>query len=169
MKNSFIKSAVLHGAIIGSAIVALSLIDWAFKFYGSNMGITFLMYVVMFGGLLGSVFIYRKQIGGYISYGQAWNFSATVSVVYAFISVVFSLLLTEVIDTGYKKHVLELTREKLLENGLTPQQVEASIKWSEKFMEPTISFFVGLLTTVIMSIVIALITSAIVKKNNPNL
>jgi hypothetical protein len=168
MKNSLIQSASVHGLLIGLALVILSLIDWAFGFYGQNVGLSLLHYVIIIGGLLWCGFAYRKQCGGYASFGGVFIYSLMVAIFYAFIASVFSVLLTQVIAPDYVERLMAITEDKYYELGLSSQQIDKMIDFSSQLMQPMILFLSGLFGTILSSLIIALITSAIVKKNNPN-
>jgi hypothetical protein len=168
MKNIFLQSATVNGLLIGLALIILSLLDWTLGYYGQNTAFSILSYVVWIGGLTWSALAYRKQIGGYISYGQAFGYSMTVAVVYAIVAAIFSLLLMQVIDPNYMETVLAMTEETLLESGLSQSQVDALIEVSSKFMHPAITIISSLFITMLLSAIISLITSAFVKKTNTN-
>ena len=168
MKNSFIQSAAIHGLLIGLALIILSLLDWELGFYGQNTAFSLLTYVVIIAGLVWSVMVYRKQIGGYISYGQAFGYSITVAATYAILSAVFTLLLTRVIDPNYMETVLAFTEETLLNAGMSQAQVDMAMEMSSSFSHPAITFVSSVFVSLFISAIIALVTSAIVKKVNLN-
>ena len=168
MKNSFLQSAAIHGLLTGLALIILSLLDWSLGFYGQNTPFSLLTYVVMIAGLVCSVIAYRKQTGGYISYGQAFGYSITVAAVYAVLTAVFTLLLTRVIDPNYMETVLAFAEEKLLNTGISQAQVDMVMEMSSSLSHPAITFVSSVFGTLFISAIIALITSAIVKKVNTN-
>ncbi|MDR0694219.1 MAG: DUF4199 domain-containing protein [Prevotellaceae bacterium] len=168
MKKSFFQSAATHGLLIGLALIILSLLDWSLGFYGLNTPFSLLTYVVFIGGLVWSAIAYRQQTGGYISYGQAFGYSITVAAVYAVLAAVFSLLLMQVIDPTYMENVWALTEETLLDAGMSQAQVDMVMEMSSKISHPAITFISSVFGTLLVSAIIALITSAIVKKVNTN-
>ncbi|MDR3350879.1 MAG: DUF4199 domain-containing protein [Prevotellaceae bacterium] len=168
MKNSFLQSAATHGLFIGLALIILALLDWRLGYYGQNTAFSLLSYTVWIGGLVWSAIVYRKQAGGYISYGQAFGFSITVAAVYAILGALFSLLLIYVIDPGYMETVLALTEEALLNAGMPQAQVDMALEVSSKLSHPVLHFLSSIFSTLLISAIIALITSAIVRKVNPN-
>ncbi|MDR3134404.1 MAG: DUF4199 domain-containing protein [Prevotellaceae bacterium] len=168
MKNSFLQSAAVHGLFMGLALIILSLLDWKLGFYGQKFYFSLLSYAVIFAGLAYSATVYRKQTGGYISYGQAYGYSITVAAAAAILSAAFTILLMYVIDSTYLETVLAFTEETLLDAGLPQAQVDMALEMSSKMTHPVISFLSSLFGTLFVSAIIALITSAIVKKANPN-
>jgi len=168
MKNNFFQSAAMHGLIIGLALIVFSLIDWALGFYGQNTGFTLLTYVIIIGGLLWAGFSYRKSLGGYISYGQVFGYSVMVAVIFVLVSTIFSLILTNVIDPTYMDKLWELTEQKLLDMGMAESQIDAAMEMTKTFRHPAITFLLGFFGSAFFSTIIALITSVIVKRNNPD-
>ncbi|MDR1405950.1 MAG: DUF4199 domain-containing protein [Prevotellaceae bacterium] len=168
MKNSFIQNAATHGLIIGLALVVLSLLDWALGFYGQKFAFSLLTWAAIIAGLIWAATAYRRQTGGFISYGQAFGYSLTVAAVYAVITAIFGVLLTQVIDPHYMETVLALAEESLLDAGMPSSQVDMAMEVSSKFSHPAINFISSILSTLFVSAIIALVTSAIVKRVNPN-
>lgn len=147
---------LLLGYIMGVAILA----KWWF-------GIIILVVTVVLLVISGRE--YKNQIGGYISYMDAWITIFGVYVVTAVISTMFSLLLYNVIDTGLE----ELMREQLIENSITMMEkfgapedsIEESIVRLEKQdITPTFkSSGISLIFGIIISAIIALF----IKKKKP--
>jgi hypothetical protein len=162
MKNSFWQNAVTYGFIIGLLLIILSLVDWQLGFYGQKVAFSMLSYVVMIGGLVWSALAYRKQLGGYISYGQLVGFGVVTVVVYTLVSGLFTILLTQVIDPSYMEKVWAITEDALIAKGTPDQQISVIIEMGRKFA--TISLLIGLVMSVIMGTVISLITSAFIQR-----
>ena len=170
MKNNFFQSAAMHGLIIGLALIVVSLLDWALGFYGTNGWFSILSFVVIAIGLVLFGKAYRdKEMGGYMSYGQAFGYSIVIIVIFVFAQTLFSLLLSHVIDPSYTDKALVLAEQKLLDTGLlSPEQIDKAMEMSRTPTVQIINFIVGIFSLIFMSAIIALITSIFVKRNNPN-
>jgi hypothetical protein len=114
----------------------------------------------------------RKQLGGYITFREAFSAFMIAAIVYLLMSTAANMLLFQVIDTGLADRVKE-------------RMIEASLEWFEKMnmpeeaideaitkMEEQDQFSIGAqLKSVGMAIVffavIAAISAAIVKRNKP--
>ena len=170
MKNSFLQSAATNGLIIGLGLILLATIDYVAGFYGQNTAFSLLSFAVMIGGLIWAAISYRKkELGNYMSYGQAFSYSISVAVVYSILSVIFTLVLTRVIDPGYIDQVYTITEQKLYDAGnLTEEQIDMGMSVSRRFSGPIISSIMSFFSTLFISVIISLITSAIAMRKNPN-
>ncbi len=169
MKTPFLRSAAMHGLLIGLCFIVFSLLDWALGFYGQKLAFSLLSYVIIFVGLLWSAITYRKkELGDYISYGQAFSYSMMVAVFYTLVSIAFGLLLTHVIDPEYSSKVMELTEQQLYEKGMSQEQIDMAMEMSARFSKPGLSTLFGFIANMVVSAIIALITSAIAMRKNPN-
>ena len=170
MKNSFLQSAATNGLVIGLGLILLATIDYVAGFYGQNTAFSLLSFAVMIGGLIWAATSYRKkELGNYMSYGQAFSYSISVSVVYSILSIIFTLILTRVIDPGYIDQVYTITEQKLYDAGnLTEEQIDMAMSISRRFTNPGVSSIIGFFSTLFVSTIISLITSAVTMRKNPN-
>jgi hypothetical protein len=169
MKNTFLINATIHGLLIGLGLIVLLLVDWLLGFYGQNFAFGLLTYAVIIGGLLWSGFSYRKELGGYISYGQAFTFGLVVFVCFALLVAIFQLLLVYVIDPNYTKAVYVIAEQKMLDMGVPSEKIDVAMGMASKFQHPSITFLIKFCDTIFISAIISLITSAIIKKKDPNI
>jgi len=87
---------------------------------------------------------------------------------YTLISVIFSLILTELIDREYISKVMELTEQKLYEQGMPDAIIGSSMGLAEKFAKPPVSSILGFFSGMVISAIIAVVTSAFIQRKNPN-
>ena len=172
MKTSFFRSAATTGLFIGLCLILHSVLDWSFGFYGQKFAFSVLAYAIMIAGLLWGAIRYRNQeLGGYISYGNALSFSVVVAIFYTLTSLIFGLILTQIIDPDYSSKVMEFAEQKLYDRGLSQAQIDMAMEMSSRFTKPAISAVLGFFGAMILSTIFALITSAFVQrnksKNNP--
>jgi len=169
MKSILLKQAATCGLYIGLALIVVSLLDYLFGFYGQNKVFNLISYVIMIVGIAWATIWYRdKDLGGFVTYGQAVSFGVVLSACFGIVSAVFVILLTTVIAPEYMERALEITYDKLLEKGtISEDQADAMIAMSKKLANPIFTFFTSILGSVIMGLVISLISSIFIKKNPP--
>ncbi len=171
MKSNFMKHAATYGLYIGLALIILTLVDYLMGFYGQNQLFNLIQYAVMIGGIAWATIQYRnKEMGGFISYGQSVSYGVMMSVCFGLVSVVFTILLMTVIDPGYMGKVMEITSEKLLEQGaMSEAQIEQMMEMSAKMGPFTLitTFIGGIIGLVVAGLIISLITSIFTKKAAP--
>jgi Protein of unknown function (DUF4199) len=117
---------------------------------------------------------YRNEIGGYLSFGKAFQHGFVVFAVSALISTIFNILLYTVIDPELPEKITEVAVEnaqKMMEGfGMSGDQLDEAM---EKTKEDTIKRYTagGLAMsygfTLIGCAIFALISGAIAKKKEP--
>lgn len=163
------------GLIAGVASILLVIIayvvdiglmaDWKFGIF------TLLMYLgfAIYAGIQ-----YRNEIGGYLAYGKAWQHGFILFAVCALVSTAFNMLLYTVIDPELPAKITEAAIEKteamLRGFGMDDTAIEQAIEQTRVRMADQYTVM-GLaksyLYVLIVSAVLALITSLFVRKNEP--
>lgn len=111
---------------------------------------------------------YRKEeCENYLSYGQAFKFGWISMMISAVISLVFMMILQNVIEPDFMSKMMDVQREAMAEKGMSDAQIEAAIAFGKKFQSPAIVIIVGLVWSMIISLVISLITAIFAKRNRP--
>lgn len=160
------KSALTYGVYYAVLGIAITVIFYATGNMMSKalqpMGIA-----VMIAAIVVIQLTYRKQLGGYISYGQLLSV-AVISMFFAsVISSLFTYLLYAVIDPGLIDQIRLATEEQLYERGMPDEQIAAAMQISSKFQSPLIMAITGLFAGPLFALIIGLITSIFIKKNDP--
>jgi len=134
----------------------------------------FLALLVYFGIVIYAGLDYRKSIGGFLSYGKAFQHGFIILALSGLISSIFSLLLYFVIDPELPEKLvdasIENTRAMMESFGAPEESMDEAL---EKARESTADQFtvVGTLKSYIMiavfSAIMALISSLFVRKNQP--
>jgi len=146
-----------------------------------------LFLVIYFGGLSGESWIvlvsiaitvvimylahkeFKESGNGYMSYSQGLGIGTLMSVIGGAIYVVFVYVYTKFINTGYTQEMIDLQRMKMEDQGLSDVQIDTAMGYVEKFTSPEMTVVMGLVGAVLFGFIIALIVSAITKKNDPSL
>jgi hypothetical protein len=117
---------------------------------------------------------YRKEIGGFISYGSAFKYSFVMLAVSSFIGLLFQMLLFNVIDPELPqtltRAMIEAQEKTLSGFGMDPAAIDGVIEKLEKDLPANYSF-VGQLKSswaiVLASVIFAALASIFIKKNEP--
>jgi hypothetical protein len=173
--ESPVKNALRFGAIIGlvsiGTTVLLYAIDYTLMVQLKVLFILLALYIglVIYGGIN-----YRKQIGGYLSYGKAFQHGFISLVVGGIIGTLFSIILYNVIDTELPQKLTDATvenTEAMMRGFGTPEdQIDIQM---EKVRQETPERFtaLGLVKQfgwgLIFNAVMAAITSIFVKRKEP--
>ena len=116
------------------------------------------------GFILGTKAFRDHELNGNISYGRALGYSVVILTVATLISIIYSYLMMTVIDPDMVNKIQAIGEEKMLERGMTDEQIEMAQKMNSKFMSPGIMMTFAFVGMMIFGTILALITSAFVKK-----
>ena|SRR5690554_5503368 len=169
------KSSLKYGISLGLISVVFSLIIWSAKLieelglFGSGLLGIFSL-VISFIILLIFTRMYRnKELDGYISFNEAFQFGLLVVLVGTIITTIYNLLFHTVIDPGYTEHALAVMQQKTLDfmegAGLPDSQIEETLNRLDDTPTLLESLRQGFVTSLISGVILSLITAAIVKKN----
>jgi hypothetical protein len=171
------KHAARMGAIGGGIGILFTILiyvadirlmaDW-------KIGIFFLLFYL--GYVIYAGIQFRKESGGYLSYGKAFQHGYVTLIIGGFISTLFTILLFHVIDPSIPETLtqasIEKTEEMLAGFGMSADQVEEAMDKAKEDIPARFSV-VGQLTQLgwglLVNAVIALITSLFVRKNQPEM
>lgn len=161
-KNIILNNGLYLGLI--GAIVGLCL--WA---SGQYFELQWVGNLVGFVATLAFIIIGIKQFknnnGGFMSWGQGLKIGMGIVMVSAVITVIYTLLLTNVIDTNLQAQGMAIQEQAWIDQGLTSDQIENAKGMAEKFQSPVIISSVILIFAAIIGFIVSAITSAIMKKS----
>jgi hypothetical protein len=167
------KSATRYGIYFGIISILLSVLIWATSIM-ENLGIWgsviigLLSIVISFVLILLFSFSYRnKEMGGFISFKDAFVFALIMVIVSTIISTLYTYIFNTLIDPGYMERLMAVMQQKTIsymeQVGASETQISNTM---EKFKVPTVWKTVrqGLTSGIIVGSIVSLICAAIVKK-----
>jgi len=165
-ENSFSKSAMFYGAIIGISLVLYTFIIYLVGL-STNRYIGFIQYIIIIGGIYISTKKYRDEsLKGYISYGRALGFGTLTIFFSSLIIGFFNYILYKFIDPSLIDKILAVSEEAMTKQGLTDEQIDLAIEMTKKFTSPLFLTFSTIFGLSFMGFLFSLLTSAFVKKKD---
>lgn len=173
MKNAVKSNASRFGLIAAAISIAYTLFAYLIDislmvnvFAGIGLWVVGLVLFIL------AVSKAKGQLGGFISFRDAFSTFVLAYIIYALISTAFNILLFGLIDTAAAEQIRELTIEaqvQLMERiGASESQIEDNIAVLEKSNPYAIGSLVqGFFWGVVVYAIIGLIVAAIMKKNPP--
>jgi ABC-type branched-subunit amino acid transport system permease subunit len=168
------RKTAFNTALKYSVITALAAFIFSVLLYVTNLylnqTLNYLVYVILVAGLVFTVKDRRdKDLGGYISFGQAFNAGFLFCILFAILSAISSFLMMQFIAPDMVAEILKQTEKSLFDKGMSEEQVEMAMGYTKKFMTPAWMALFAILATAIFGAIFSLIVAAIFKKNNPQL
>jgi hypothetical protein len=131
---------------------------------------------IYFGIVIYAGIDYRKSVGGFLTYGKAFQHGFFILVLSGFVATIFSLLLYFVIDPELPEKLtdasIENTRAIMEQFGAPEEAIEEGL---EKARESTAERFtvagmaLGFVQIGVFSAIMALISALFVRKNQPEI
>ncbi len=163
-KVSVWKATLNPGIFLGLVLVLYSLLLY-FTDQMTNKNLGYISLVIMIVGLFFGIKSFRDNArGGFLTYGQAVGAGAVISLYAAILSAIFAYVLYAYIDPDLVQKVLEVSRDKLMEKGLSDEQIEMSMKISSKFVKPWIMSVSAIFNGVVFGTLISLILGIFLKR-----
>ncbi len=106
-----------------------------------------------------------EQLGGLIEFGRATGLGIKTGLVTGVVGAVLQVIYTKVINSSYTETMLDATREQMEKQGLSDDQIDQAIKYSEMFMGPMPTTIMFILVALFFALIISLIAAAILKKS----
>ena len=158
-----------YGLITGLALIVYTLLLYATdNLIKQNFFLGILNYLILIAGIFIGTRSYRDQfLGGYITYGKALGYGVVISVFTGAVIGIFTYLLYGVIDPGLLEQSIKVFEEQMLNQGMSPDQVETISEMQKQFRSPFMMLISAVFNYALMGLIFSLITSAFLKKNKP--
>ena len=157
------KHVMNWGGILGLVLIAHSLGLYLLDMNESQPA-QYISYALIAAVIFFASKAKRNELGGHLTYGQGLGTGTGVAffggILVAFYTYVFFIF----IDPDMLAELVIRAEDQMYENGLPDEQVEMSMKYTRKFMQPGPMAFMVLIGYVIVGFIVSLITSAILKK-----
>ncbi len=163
--NTALKYAIIFG-LIGFI--------WGVIVYAAHLYLeSWVQWVGLVLMLVGLIAVVRerknKDLGGYITFGQAFSVGFVFCMLLAGISVITNLLMTQVIAPDMMAEVLKYSEQKMIDKGMSDEQIQMAMKYTKMFTTPLMQAVWIIVVTAFFGAILSLIVAAIFKKENPNL
>ncbi len=167
-QESTFKMALKPGIIIGAISIAISLLLWAtVSDLGMRQNFGYVTWLVL-------AFLYHfytknyreNNLGGALSYGQAFKFMFFITIVTSLMTVVYMYVLYSFIDPGMLDVIKDQAAEKLYQQpNLTEEQIEKAIEMQSIWINPTVITITGFFGSIFFGAILSLVVAIFVKKD----
>ena len=168
--NSFQNTMLTYGLILGGVSIIFNLMLFFLDMHTQQSPAVGIVSVVIMIGVLMFAFIqFKKANEGFLSLGEALKLGLGISLVAAILGIIYSFVLTEVMDPGMMQKVLDMQMETIRANNpeMSQEAMDATRSMSEKFSTPLIRSAIQLIIALFIGFIISLIGGLILKKSRP--
>ncbi|WP_438963906.1 DUF4199 domain-containing protein [Winogradskyella sp.] len=153
------KFALNYGVILGVLMIAIGVVTYVTGMALEGQQWPNIIYYIAFPVvIMYAISQYKKANANTLGLGDAIKVGLSIAVISAIVYLIYGLLFNYVIDPEFMGQMMEVQRDKLLENpNMTPEVVEQSMKMMEMMFNP----FIGSAFWVAMSAFFGLIYSLI--------
>ncbi|NCT09512.1 MAG: DUF4199 domain-containing protein [Flavobacteriia bacterium] len=161
------KSFIINnGVILGVLGVLTSVINYAFGTHLDPHWSTSLASSVFFIGLIVlGISQFKKANGGFLSWGQGVKIGVGIAILAALISVIYNYIFVTFVEPDFMAKVMEVQNQKLIDQGMSQEQIEAANSITEKFKSPLVSSSIGIIGSAFFGFIVSAIAAAIMKKS----
>ena len=153
------KFALNYGVILGVLMIAIGVVTYVTGMALEGQQWPNIIYYIAFPVvIMYAISQYKKANANTLGLGDAIKVGLSIAVISAIVYLIYGLLFNYVIDPEFMGQMMEVQRDKLLENpNMTPEAVEQCMKMMEMMFNP----FIGSAFWVAMSAFFGLIYSLI--------
>ena len=165
MENTNQKKLVYqYGLITGTIAVAFEIMRFSMKIHYENDNVTTLVSIlILFGGILAGCLAVKKDNSGLITLNQTLKSGVGISLVYVLISMLWIILLTNVLEPTFWDTAAELGYEAAKQQdpeamgNVSFEDFKPFISWLKWGIYPisiAFSLFIGFMSSLLIGIVI---------------
>lgn len=112
---------------------------------------------------------FKENGDGYMSYSKGLGIGTAIVAVSSNIYSIFTYIYIKYIDLTYTDVLREAQITAYQDQGLSDEEIETALKFSEMFMKPETMFVMGIIGGIFFGFILSLIMSAFTKNSNPAL
>lgn len=168
--RSLFNNALIYGLLTAVFSIVFSVITYILELpYKSP--VMYLSFIILLAGIVYGTLQYRNlYMGGYITYSKAFLSGFIIVLVASLVTSLYSYVFFRFIDPAYLERIIvqamEQTEAKMLEQGLSEDQMGPALEMTRKFMSPLIMSVFSVLGSAVFGAILSLIAAAFIKKED---
>lgn len=166
-KDVMIKYGVILGVLSIITNVIMYVTDSYLSPHWSFGVIAFLMTIAI---IILAFKTFKESNGGFLKLGQALKIGLGVALISAVLSVMWTLVLTQVLEPNYTELALEAGRNAIIEGypDMSDAQIDQALSFQEPFTKIGFMIPVAIMMSLFFGFIISLIGGLIMKNENPH-
>lgn len=165
-EQSPVKNAMNYGAIIGIALIIISLLFYMMNDTASEIQ-GYLSYLVLGVGIYIGVKNHRdNELSGLMSYGKALGSGTLISFFASIIAAFYIYLFVKYFDESMIQIMLDMEENKLIDANMPDKEIKTSMNILKMVFTPIGLAIASVATYTLIGFIISLVTSAFLKKQD---
>ena len=161
-----VKNAMNYGAIIGIALIIISLLFYMMNETTSEIQ-NYLGYLVLAVGVYLGVKNYRdNELNGLMSYGKALGSGTLISFFASIIMAFYLYIFIFFIDPSLVDVILEQAENDMIDAGQSDEQIALAMKYTRMFVTPFWMSIMSVVVYTVIGFVFSLIIAIFLKKED---
>ena len=155
-----------NGVILGILGILISVILYAMGMHLDPHWSSALGSGIFFVGLIIlGINQFKNANGGFLNWGQGVKIGVGIAILAALISVIYNYFFITFVEPDFMTQIMEIQNKKLIDQGMTEEQIEAASEMSKKFSTPLFTAAFGIIGSAIGGFIVSAIAAAIMKKS----
>ncbi len=162
------KSSLSYGLFLGIALVLVSVLYYSTgNTFAKSAG--WVGWGVMIAGVVIAQLQFKKELGGFMTYGQALGVGVLTMIFASIITGFFSYLLYAIIDPSLQEQARLVMEEQLVRRQNVPEeQLDMMIEMTSRLNSPAMMFVMNIFSGALTGFLISLLTSIFTQKKSPD-
>lgn len=167
-KTSVSAVAVRYGLIVGIITIIYSIILYITDLHITSKSLSYISFLILIVGIYLAHKYFKKENGGYMSYGQGLGIGTLLSGIVGLLSGIFTFFYIQFIDTGLMERAQEMQIVELEKRGMSEEQIEQALEMAKSLTNPGMMIVLSIITFLFLGFLFSLIISAITKHTRPD-
>ncbi|MBC8315965.1 MAG: DUF4199 domain-containing protein [Bacteroidales bacterium] len=166
--KSIAMNGIYYGVIGAAAMIIFSLIIYLVDLH-LNSSVIWISYLFLIGAIVWGTIDYRnKVLNGFMSYGKAFSTSFMIALFAVIIVSIYSFIFFQFIAPDAVVDLAEMGTDRIIEDNpdISEEDLDQAIQMSSFMYTPVWLTVRGLVAQLVVSVVISLITSIFIKKED---
>ena len=157
---------VNNGLILGVATILLSVTTYAVGMHlEPHWSVEVVSYIIFIGLIIFGIKKFKEANGSFLSFGQAVKIGVGIGVLAGLIASVYHYIFMTYIEPEYMTQLTEIANQKLLEEGMSEEDIDATNAMTDGFKSPSMVVAMGIIVSAIGGFIVSAIAGAIMKKS----
>ncbi len=160
------KSSLNYGLFLGIALILVTVLYYASgNIFAKSAG--WVGWGIMIAGVVIAQLQYRKELGGFMSYGQALGVGVLTMLFASVLNSFVTYILFAVIDPSLQEQArLAMEEELVMRQNVPEEQLDMMIEMTTRLKNPAVMFVLNIFSGVVTGFLISLLTSIFTQKKS---